>query len=96
MSSHENETKSPLSDACNSVLAQWEMYALSSDSASAQVHDSEGDYVVTVSLGIHPSDLLALLRHGRRMLALGQKSGAEGVKASLRAMIGAAPIEPLG
>jgi hypothetical protein len=86
------EVKSSLSASCDAVLAQWNMYAKPHDNGiSAEVYDGDGEYQTTVRRNIDPSDLLALLRYGRHMLGAGRKIGEEHVRASMRALIGAAP-----
>jgi hypothetical protein len=83
---------SGLSESCNAVLAAWDMYAKpSGNGISAEVYDCDGEYQTTVRRNIDPSDLLALLRYGRYMLGTGRKIGEEHVRASMRALIGAAP-----
>jgi len=90
------ELKSGLGEGCDAVLAQWDMYATPKDDGiSAEVYDADGEYQTTVRRRIDPSDLLALLRYGRRRFDEGNKHGAESVRAGLRAMLGAAPLEPL-
>ena len=86
------EVFSGLSESCDAVLQQWDMYAKPKDDGiSAEVYDCDGEYQTTVRRNIDPSDLLALVRYGRHMLGEGRKIGEEHVRASMRALIGAAP-----
>jgi hypothetical protein len=89
------EVKSGLSESCDAVLAQWDMYATPKDDGiSAEVYDADGEYQTTVRRSIASSDLLALLRYGSHKFKTGYQIGGDSVRAALRSMIGAAPLEP--
>jgi len=90
------EVTSGLNEAHDALLARWDMYAKPKDDGiSAEVYDCDGEYRFTVRRNIDPTDLQALLLYGNHMLGVGRKVGEESVRASLRELIGAAPLEPL-
>lgn len=85
------KTHSGLSEASDAVLDQWEMYAQPNDDGiTTNVLRDNGEYLITVSNSISPSDLLAMLRYGERRFKGGIQRGKEELAASLRALIGAA------
>lgn len=84
------KTYSGLSEASDAVLDQWEMYAHPNDDGiTTNVLGDDGEYMMTVSKSIAPSDLLAMLRYGERRFKGGIQRGKEELSASLRALIGA-------
>jgi len=78
-----------LSPECETMLEANDLYAeLAVTLDRVLVMNEMGERLFIVSPTIHAQDLCAIIQHGIRQRALGERLGAEGVRQSMRAVLG--------
>jgi hypothetical protein len=84
-----------LSAECDAELKCWDLFSERSDGDFAWIRDEKsGRYLFRVTLAVADFDLKNMLRYGREQFGDGRAYGEKFVRQQMRALIGAAPLEP--
>jgi hypothetical protein len=84
-----------LSPACEAELERWDMYAEADESTACVRDTDDGAYRFRVPRDIPAGLLSVILRYGQAQHSAGVRAGTVEMQHRLRALIGAAPLEPL-